>query len=175
MGLLYNGIICSVSQSCCYFLSKAPSYDFLAVIMQGLSWTSLHTVSTQALRESDNASTAFFPFRFNTRNEKACSLYLEPWGDQHSSAPECRMSYFGGGSTQSDLRASFKDKLIILRIKNEVNCIYLWPIKLAFTFKLLRHWILSRRKYSTELFKIQLRKEAFPKTFISEIVNSEYS
>jgi len=30
--------------------------------------------------------------------------------------------------------------------------------KTAFTFKFLRHWNLSRRKYSTELFKIQLRR-----------------
>jgi len=96
MGLLYNGIICSVSQSSCYFLSKAPSYNFLAVIMQGLSLMSLHTASIQALRETDNASTAFFPFRFNVLNEKAHSLHLKPQGDEHSSAPRHRMSYFQG-------------------------------------------------------------------------------
>lgn len=92
-----------------------------------------------------------------------------------ATAPECRRSYFGWVSRQLGLRASFKDKFITLKIKNEINCIYLRQIKLAFTFNLLRHQILARRKYSMELFKIQLRKEAFLETSISEIVNSEYS
>lgn len=51
MGVLYNGIICSISQSNCYFLSKAPFYDFLAVIMEELSLTSLHAGNIQILRD----------------------------------------------------------------------------------------------------------------------------
>lgn len=77
MGVLYNGIICTISQSNCYFLSKTPSYDFLAVIMQELSLPSLHIGNIQVLRETDNASAVSFLFRFNTLNEKAYSLYLE--------------------------------------------------------------------------------------------------
>lgn len=140
MALPHSGTVRTAPPSSGYLLSKAPPRDLLTVRVQGLSSTTLPTVTHQALGETSACSPfACSPFRFGTWNQTpATSLALEPWGDQHSSAPECTMSCFGGLQAIS-LESFLKDKLVALAIKNEANCIYLWPIKLAFASKLLRH------------------------------------